>query len=276
MKSISGLGKEARKLLTKVLRGTKGTISTPQVAAILEVPPDRAARLLSRWREQGWVSRIKRGMYIPVPLDAASPDTAVEDPWVIAERLYSPCYIGGWSAAEHWGLTEQIFRTLLVMTTKKPRDRRPKINGVDFLLRTVPSKAFFGLKAVWKGQTKVNVSDQARTIIDMLDNPALGGGLRPTIDMLQDYLKSEAGSTDNLVQYANQLGNGAVFKRLGFLLELYAPNETAAIRACREGMKKGNVKLDPALEGGRLVTRWKLWVPRNWVPTRADKSRGLL
>lgn len=264
MKAVSGLGKKARKRLSKVLRGMTGTISVSRAASILDLPPDKTAKLLCRWSEQGWISRVKRGVYVPVPLEAASPDVALEDSWAIAEKLFAPCYIGGWSAAEHWGLTEQIFRTIIVMTTQKPRNRRPNIKGTDFLLRTVSPKTMFGLNPVWRGQVKVAVSDPARTIVDMLDDPRLGGGMRPIVDILPNYLKSGTEGSVRLVGYAKRLGNSAVFKRLGFLLESVAPEETEAIKSCLLNMKTGNVKLDPALESGRLVTRWRLWVPKNW------------
>jgi len=64
-----------------------------------------------------------------------------------------------------------------------------------------------------------------------------------------------------LVKYADQLGNGAVFKRLGFLLETYDENEQDFIEQCRERLTAGNTKLDPSLKGERLITRWRLWVP---------------
>ena len=69
------------------------------------------------------------------------------------------------------------------MTLQKPRDRNPKIRGTDFLLRTVSEKALFGLKSVWRGQVKVSVSDATRTILDMLNEPRMGGGIRSTVDM---------------------------------------------------------------------------------------------
>ncbi len=171
---------------------------------------------------------------------------------------------GGWSAAEHWGLTEQIFRTVVVLTTRKPRNRSPKIKGTDFLLRTVSPKAMFGFNPVWRGQVKVAVSDPARTIVDMLDNPRLGGGMRTIVDILRNYLKSKTEGSARLIGYAKQLGNSAVFKRLGFLLESVAPEETEAIKTCLLNMKTGKVKFDPDLQSERLVTRWKLWVPKNW------------
>ena len=123
----------------------------------------------------------------------------------------------------------------------------------------------FGLRPVWRGQVKVNVSDPTRTVLDMLNDPQLGGGLRSTVDMFRNYLNSEKKDLGLLVNYADQLGNGAVFKRLGFLLEKYAESAQDTIVQCRERLTMGNAKLDPALNAEKLVTRWKLWVPERWI-----------
>jgi predicted transcriptional regulator of viral defense system len=221
--------------------------------------------VLSRWMQQGWVSRVRRGLYIPVPLEALSTDVVLDDPWIVAERLFSPCYIGGWSAAEYWELTEQIFRTIVVMTTLKPRNRKPVIKGSSFLVRTIPEKALFGMSAVWRGRVKVNVSDPTRTALDMLNDPALGGGLRPVADVFRNYLNSKNKDTSLLIQYADNLGNGAVFKRLGFLASRFAPAEEDLISACRSRLTKGNVKIDPAMPADRLITAWRLWIPAGWA-----------
>ena len=92
--------------------------------------------------QNGWMARVRRGLYIPVPLESRTADMPLEDPWLVAGCLYAPCYIGGWSTAEYLGLTEQIFSTVMVMTVQKPRDRWPKIKGTGFWLRTVSEKAF--------------------------------------------------------------------------------------------------------------------------------------
>jgi predicted transcriptional regulator of viral defense system len=265
MKAIAGLGKVDRKRLAEIIRNTKGTVSVIEAADILEISSTEAAKMLSRWAQKGWLSRIRRGLYIPIPLESSTTDVPLEDSWIIAERLYAPCYIGGWSAAEYWGLTEQIFRTIVVMTTQKPRNRTPIIKGTKFLLRTVSEKAMFGLKPIWRGQVKVSVSDPTRTILDMLNDPRLGGGIRSTVDMFTNYLKSENKNIELLAEYAKRLNNGAVFKRLGFLLERVAPDEQSAINACKSQLTKGNAKLDPALKADKLITRWRLWVPQSWV-----------
>lgn len=265
MLAISGLGKTDRKQLAAVIRGTKGAVSVGEAASILGVSRVAAAKMLARWASKGWLSRVRRGLYVAVPLESRTADIALEDPWLIADRLYAPCYIGGWSAAEYWDLTEQIFRTIVVMTTQKPRDRSPVIKGTNFLLRTLQETAMFGLKPVWRGQVKVSVSDPSRTILDVLNDPLLGGGLRSTVDFLTNYLKSDKRDLDLVIDYADRLGNGAVFKRMGFLLERLVPDAQDAIKACRTRMTKGNANLDSTLDCDRLVTRWRLWVPAGWA-----------
>lgn len=265
MEKLTGIGKLDRERLAAILRGTKGTVSVAQAASILGVSPTNAAKMLSRWHKKGWLSRVTRGLYVPVPLEASSANVSLEDPWQIAASLYAPCYIGGWSAAEHWDLTEQIFRTTVVMTQRTPRDRNPVIKGTTFLLCSISEKKMFGLKTIWRGQIKVSVSDPTRTILDMLGEPRLGGGIRSVNDMLLNYLRSEAKNLDLLIGYADQLGNGAVFKRLGFLLERYAPNEQGTIERCGQRLTKGNTRIDPKQPAERLVSRWRLWVPESWL-----------
>lgn len=265
MTKISGLGKVDRKRLAEVIRGTKGTVSVSEATQILTTSSSDAAKMLARWASKGWLSRVRRGLYVPVPLESRTADVSLEDPWLIAERLYSPCYIGGWTAAEYWDLTEQIFRTIVVMTLQKPRDRNPIIKETTFLVRTVSEKVMFGLKPIWRGQVKVSVSDPTRTILDILSDPQLGGGLRSAVDIFVNYLKSENKNIELVIEYAKRLGNGAVFKRLGFLLEQFFPEEKSGIKICQGMLTKGNAKFDPKFTANKLITRWRLWVPQNWA-----------
>jgi predicted transcriptional regulator of viral defense system len=265
MNKIAGIGKVDRIRLAEIIRGTKGTISVAEAANILKMTQSDVAKILSRWVKKGWLSRVQRGTYIPIPIEARATDIPFEDPWIIAEKIFSPCYIGGWSAAEYWDMTEQIFQTIVVCTTKKLRNRNLKIQKTNFLLRTISKNSMFGLESVWRGQVKVSVSDPTRTILDMLAAPVLAGGIRSTVDIFINYMKSKNKNLDLLLKYADSLNNGAVFKRLGFLLERLAPDEKLAVTACKSKMTKGNAKLDPLLKADILITKWRLWVPRSWI-----------
>jgi len=270
MKPRGGLGSRSREKLSAVLRDTQGTISPSQTARALDLSKPRAAKLLAFWASRGWLSRVQRGLYVPIRLESKTSEGPLEDPWVVATALFSPCYIGGWSAAEHWGLTEQIFRSVLVITTKKPRLRKRVLKGTSFILRSVGSKALFGLKPIWRGGVRVQVSDPARTVIDMLSDPSLAGGIRPAADMLTIFLKEHPKDADQLIEYAKRLGNGATFKRLGFLLETLQLDRPSLVAVCRKQLTTGYVKLDPALPSPHLITTWRLWVPKVWKPVRGN------
>lgn len=259
-----GIGKLDRVRITTVLRRAQQAISVADVAKILSVSNTHASKMLARWAIKGWVTRIKQGLYIPVPLESTTADIPLEDPWVIAEKIYHPCYIGGFSAAEHWGLTEQIFRTVVVFTPKKLKNHNPEIRTTHFLIHTVSAHSMFGFKVLWRGQSKISVSDPSRTILDLLVNPAFGGGIRSVLDMFKNYLKSDYKNIPLLIDYAKQLSNGAVFKRLGFLLEQNVPTELEAIEFCKNNLTAGKIKLDPALSADKLITRWRLWIPESW------------
>jgi predicted transcriptional regulator of viral defense system len=262
---MAGLGKLSRSQLSSILRKTTGTVTPGLAAKTLGLTQIEAAKLLARWAKQGWLQRVRRGIYVPVALESERADSSPEDAWIIAEAAFAPCFICGWSAAEHWGLTEQVFRTVLVSTSRRPRNREPTMGGIGFRLRTVGKEEFFGLNTVWRGRARVQVTDASRTIIDLLADPSLGGGLRSSVDMLQNYLASkEYRNVVQLVSYAETLGVGAVFKRFGFLLEQFAPDERDAIAQCAHSLTQGNAKLDPALPGEKLVTAWRLWLPKGW------------
>jgi predicted transcriptional regulator of viral defense system len=246
-----------------LLRDDPPIVTTSLAATALGLPPTVAARKLAAWARSGWLARVRRGAYVPVPIESESADVALEDAWSVTAAMFAPCYIGGWSAAEHWGLTEQLFGSICVMTTKRPRDRRPVLRKARFELHTVPSAHFVGLKTVWRGGTRVQVSDPARTLIDMLAVPALGGGIRHVAEMLTTLLHEHPNDIGKLTHYASSLGVGAVFKRLGYLLQVDHPDRSELIEACRTNLSAGYAKLDPALPADRLATAWRVWVPNS-------------
>ena len=261
---MKGIGAKSRERLAKVLRETSGAIKVADAAHALGVSNSQASKLLSAWSERGWVKRVKRGIYIPVPLDAFTENVSPEDPWILADALFAPCYIGGWSAAEYWDFTEQIFSSLFVFTTKQIRQRDMDVEGTIFKLKTVNESQFFGLKSIWRGSKKIQISDPSKTLIDMLNEPAIGGGIRHTADIFNSYLDSEHRDLTKLLDYASSCRNKTVFKRLGYLLERFAPENEAEIAVCKKALSKGNSKLDPSLPSDFLVTRWKLWIPSSW------------
>jgi predicted transcriptional regulator of viral defense system len=202
-------------------------------------------------------------LYLVLPLEAEpGQKSTVEDPWVLAREVFAPCYIGGWSAAEHWGLTEQLFRSTLVVSAAAVRETNVEILGHPFRIFRVPrARLASGVMTVWRGAERVNVSGLERTLIDCLRNPEICGGARHLVQVLQAYGESPKHDFERLVTIGRQAASGAAWKRLGYLAELLCPNETRLLDAARRHMTTGNARLDPTVRRpGKLVTRWRLLV----------------
>lgn len=257
----SGIETRNRDLLEKLHRETSGPFTSGDAARSLSLDVRRARRLLAYFASRGWLSRVRRGLYTTVPLGAAAPSKWHEDPWVVAGSTFAPCYIGGWSACEHWGLTEQVFRDVVVVTAGPIRKRRQTIQGTPFHLKVVSQKKLFGTRPVWRGETRIQISDPSKTIVDVLDEPGVGGGIRHIADIIAAYFQGEHCNEEVLLEYATRLGNRAVFKRLGYLVERLRLASEGFVRECEQRKSKGLSALDPGVsKKGRIVKRWNLRV----------------
>ena len=180
---------EGRRRLARLVRAAGDVISVEGAAKVLDLDRSGAAKTLARWTNQGWLRRVGRGSYVPVTLDALENSFVLDDPWVLVPALFAPGYVGGRTAAQHWDLTEQIFNDVVVMTTRLVREKSQPRDGVTFTLKHVAKDKLFGTKPVWRGKSKTAVSDVHRTIIDMLDDPAIGAGIQHVGDCFSTYLK---------------------------------------------------------------------------------------
>lgn len=257
--SAKGISERNRQMLGILHREAAGPFRAQEAARLLSLKTERAQRFLAYLADKGWLARIHRGLYVVVPLDAADPAKWREDPWVVASKVFPPFYVGGWSACEHWGLTDQIFRETMVISSRRVRHRQTEIHGFPFHVKVIAPDRVFGTSVVWRGRTRVLVSDPARTVVDILDDPALGGGIRHVAEVLDTYLAGDRRDDSKLLEYTRRLGNRSVFKRLGYLVETLGVHAPTLVAACTKGKSSGISLLDPASPPtGKVLRRWNL------------------
>jgi predicted transcriptional regulator of viral defense system len=264
--------KEPKERLRRLARGARGgLVTTARAAALLRQSPTEASATLARLVRQGWLVRVRRGLYLVLPLEAGREGGAVEDPWILARELYAPCYIGGWTAAEHWGLTEQLFRSTFVVTAAAIRHAKETFLGAEFHLIRAKRSLVEDVRPIWRGRERVEVSDRERTIADALASPSWVGGIRHLAEILSTYRSAKAWNPKHLIDRVGEVGSGAAFKRLGYLAETVLSAEPVLVDACLARRSAGVVKLDPAVAGrGRLTKRWGLWLNVRLNASTAD------
>jgi predicted transcriptional regulator of viral defense system len=248
--------------LAALLKSTSGTIRVDDAIRALNMDREHASKLLAGWHKQGAIRRVAHGLYVPIQPTALGQTQVLEDPWVLVPDLYEPGYIGGWSALEYWELTEQLFRTVCVLTNKRTTYGKATHQGIGFLIKYIPEKRLFGTKTVWRGSVKVQISDPHKTILDIINDLYLGAGLQHTTDCLSEFTKifNKQSDLDLLLEYAIQINNGALFKKLGFLAEQLEIN-SIFIDECHKRLTQGYAYLDKSAQNNSLITKWKLWIP---------------
>lgn len=252
----AGLGESERHILDTLSCLGKPVICAADLEKELGYSRAISNLALSRLTQKGWLQRVKSGIYRIVPL-GTNATLIPDDAWPIAMELFSPCYISGWTAAEYWDLTEQIFNTTIIFTGQKQRRKDIILAGLHYRTKSIDSTHIFGTHKVWSSNTPILIADLHRTIIDVLDDPEIGGGGRHTIDIIKAYIKHKDANSEILFEYAEKLEHGAVFKRLGFITDKLMHLSNDFLDKIHLKINTGIIKLDPhGPNVGPINTKW--------------------
>ncbi len=247
----------ARLLMTLHDR-SQSTFTLRDVEQITGLKPAPASDLIYRACRRGLISRLKRGLFIIVPSDLGSATEYAGNPYLIAHRLAgeAPCFISHASAMEiHRMVTQPQF---VVFASSTKRIRRHIIQQTEFHFVLIKPQNVFGATKHWvTKQESVNVSDLERTVIDGLHHPDYCGGLTEVAKGL--WMRRRDMNPSTLVDYALRLNVGAVMRRLGYLLELYAIGSENEWNRLQKSLTATYVALDPLLpKEGKHIKRWRL------------------
>lgn len=261
---MAGIGSLGRERMAKIMAKNPQVVTSELVSRELDLPKSEANRILTRWCKNGWLTRIKRGSYIFKSLDSVNRPDIIEEPYLIADKLFGPGYIGGFSAVKHWDLSEQIIETTYYFTCKQVKSRSPEYAGTKFKIKTIKPHKLFGTKNVWIENKKIKISDPSKTIADLLDDPKLVGGMEILADILGEYIESEYLDISLLLKYIQEMENKTIYKRLGFLAEVRFKQIAPIIDECKNNISAGYSEFDPLIKGEAIIEKWKLRVPPSW------------
>ncbi len=216
-------------------------------------------------RRNDWIVPIRRGLYALSPtISGGIPMHEFE----ISMNLANPAAVSHWSAMNHHGMTEQVPRTVFVLTTTE--SSFPRVRGVkgkrkfnrgyptgnaSYRFIQIRPEHFFGTENLWIANTLVSITDPERTLLDGLCRPQYCGGFAEALhafNVIGDKLNIK-----RIVKYALRL-NVAAAKRLGWVLE-YWGYDSSEFGELLELPIRGYRKLDPTgPRKGSCNSRWMI------------------
>ena len=254
----AGLSRNESLLLSALSEKNKTIFKLKDIMAELQCPYTYAKVLANNLARKKWLIVIKRGVYLIVPLSAGTKSQYTEHEFIIASHLVSPYYIAYWSALNFHGFTEQTPFNVFVATTRRIHNR--EVLNVKYNFVTLNQRKFFGFEPTAVGTYKVNVSNREKTLADALDHPEYCGGVLEVAKSLVNAKRKV--SIERIVSYAERMGNTAIVKRLGYLVEsLELKVEPEVLSMMRAMISPGMSALDPTRpKTGVYTTRWNLLV----------------
>jgi predicted transcriptional regulator of viral defense system len=211
-----GLSRREALALTRLAGQNRNIITISDIQDAIDVSYDDAKKIANNLVHKQWLDRLKSGTYLIVPLVAGETGEYTEHEFVIASALVEPMYIGYWSALNHHGLTEQLSRTVYIVTTERAQER--DIHGVTYRPVTVTEQKFFGYQPTAVGSNQVNISSIEKTLVDCADHPEFCGGIGELAKAMQNAVDTRC-SWDCVVEYLRRVGNGAATKRIVYLAD---------------------------------------------------------
>jgi predicted transcriptional regulator of viral defense system len=217
------------------------------------------ARILAEMVNKGMLSKITRGHYHIIPINA-DPQTYVPNGHQVAKYLMQnkEYYIGYASAIKIHGLTLQSEAREYVVTKKQMKPAIRSFGGTTYQFIQHDATRFFGFTGIWINQfEKAMVSDLEKTIVDIATKPRLCGGIVEVGKAI--FQAKDRTDDDKLFYYFARNMNKSAKKRFLFLTDLLGLEWTTEHETMMEELGTGISLLDPAApDQGRKMRKFGL------------------
>lgn len=166
------------------------------VERIAEIERESARIRLHRLAKKGDIRRIERGKY-----------TRYDDPALIASHIVTPSYLSLWSGLRYYDLTQQLLHTTEVIHSRPKED----IELDDHTITFHSTQHMFGFHKEQYQNVTIFIADKEKLLIDCLQFQTMPvAELTPLLETVE---------TETTITDAVRIGQPALMKRIGYLLE---------------------------------------------------------
>jgi predicted transcriptional regulator of viral defense system len=255
--SYPSLSRREVALLAEWERERRVSVTLDNIRSAVGAPVARdvASRLVAKKA----LERVGPGRYLVRPLRTLSRPTAPSAAVQAAVLLQGePYYLGGLWALTFHRLTGQQYISVLDAFVARQHQSSPLGGARLAFHRASPKRLSHGSVAADLEGMSVQVSDPERTLLDLLDFPALAGGSGQALRIVEQTLPRVDHA--KLVEDAAKGARSSTCQRLGVLLERAGtPSRRLAALYERALKTKSVLSMDAsALRKGPVNQRWRV------------------
>jgi predicted transcriptional regulator of viral defense system len=249
---------ESKVVLALEWRGEK-IVTLGDIRRLLGGSEGYARFLAHQLVHKGWLERLRPGLFLLIPADRGPEGVGDTNPLAAGAALVRPYFFSFGTACTHHGLTEQVFGEVYIACKLR---RRPRvIRSTRYVFVELRPEQFFGFREVNVLGEPVQMATPERALLDALDRPRYGGGLREVSRMVSQ-LGSKV-SWRETVDLLSRWGDSALVQRFGYLLDLHGVELHAETRAELTALVRpaSKIHLGPRRkwgDAGKLIKPWNV------------------
>lgn len=213
----------------------------------------RTHKVIQQLEDAGRLRPVRRGAYV-VPAVTGVIDV---DLLALVDALtLRPYLVTAGRALAHHGLSDQLFRTTVVLSSRKLAQWTWRGDRVRYA-RVPSNRLWGGSDSRLKSGARVRMAGAERAILDSLAHPDWGVTLAQVTQALDVAITRDPAFSGNLAAQAARYGNASVCRRLGFLIMRLHGSDAATPFLPLRGTTKGPILLWPSgPSGGDTDPTW--------------------
>ena len=260
-KSMSGL---EQKLYFSLGEVDQRIFTIQDIKKILDISIEHARNIASDIVKKNAAERIKPGLFVRIPESVIlDKKQYIEDAILIGAKATKNSFVSYYTALSLHGLAERYSTQIYITTKKHQRDILYHGNTIKYV-QVIP-KNFFGYKTINYSNTKIQISDLERTIIDVINKPKYSGGWSETINCLKNI---EEINYEKILSYLLKFDNKTTARKTGYLFEKLSnlnPTEKV-LKEIKELSGSQDLYFDTTKKG-KYDKEWNIIVPKNIMET---------
>ncbi|MFN8487257.1 MAG: type IV toxin-antitoxin system AbiEi family antitoxin domain-containing protein [Caldilineaceae bacterium] len=223
-------------------------VSFEQLAALSGVQRAYTRKRVSRLVQQGWLARLKKGVYSLA--DLGSRGSVSLSQYVVAQLLVTDSYVSFEAALQYHGWYDQLLQTM--MSVALIQHKATTIDGYTYQFVKTKDAFFYGWEQQLVDQREVKIATTEKALLDLI----MFHRTTYIVDLVVETLQTYQRELDNvrLISYLGQ-STVTVQRIFGFLFDLVGL-EAQPIQALVAGTK-GTSKL--TRESTMFCSKWRLY-----------------
>ncbi len=206
----------ASKIILTAEEENRQILTVADFMRFYKISASYARKMISELVRTGWLIRIAKGQYQLLSAKTGLDPFPMGDKFVLACQAFPDGFIAYGSAAEHHGLSLQVFNSVVIANTERSGMR--DIGRLSVQLVKVAPTNYLGFQSLNRGPS-VKVATLERTLIDCVDRPDLAGGISDLVELLERGKKRA--DIEKVIDLLGSYSSKSLIKKVGFLLEQF-------------------------------------------------------